>query len=52
MENYECAKCGCKHFYVDYTRQKANYIQRKKHCRNCGTVIWTKEVIQNYRKSK
>ena len=30
MENYECAKCGCKHFYVDYTRQKTRLYTAEK----------------------
>lgn len=48
--HYECPRCGCKHFITDYTRNRGDYIYRKKHCRNCLTLIWTKEYVQMSRK--
>jgi transcriptional regulator NrdR family protein len=32
----ECKNCGCRHFYVDGTRQAKNQIIRYRICRNCG----------------
>jgi transcription initiation factor TFIIIB Brf1 subunit/transcription initiation factor TFIIB len=48
---YECPKCGCKHLYTDYTRARADCIVRKKRCRYCGSIVWTREEIKNYKKS-
>ena len=38
-----CPHCGCRHFYVVYTRPKADKIVRRKECRHCGKRITTHE---------
>lgn len=38
-----CRKCGCRHFLVYMTRQKASYIQRVRVCRHCGQRLLTRE---------
>jgi len=39
-----CPKCGCKHFYVVYTRPTwGGRIMRRRECRNCGRRIVTSE---------
>lgn len=39
-----CHRCGCRHFYVLYTRRRPNgQILRRRECRNCGTRILTIE---------
>lgn len=41
-----CRKCGCRHFYVIYTRPKKDGIMRRKQCRHCGrrTVTWERQA--------
>lgn len=39
----ECPNCGCRHFYVVYTRPKVDKIVRRKECRHCGRRITTCE---------
>jgi transcriptional regulator NrdR family protein len=41
----ECPRCGCRHFDVDKTRPAVLAVRRKRSCRNCGKVVWTKETI-------
>lgn len=41
----ECPKCGCRHFYVIYTRPRADHILRRKECRHCGWRVLTRERI-------
>ncbi len=39
-----CPKCGCKHFYVIYTRPTwGGRIMRRRECRHCGKRITTWE---------
>ena len=39
-----CTRCGCRHFWVVYTRDKpGNKIARRRECRNCGHRITTFE---------
>ena len=39
-----CARCGCRHFEVVYTRPAAdNRIMRRRACRHCGKRITTFE---------
>jgi transcriptional regulator NrdR family protein len=38
-----CLNCGCRHFYVVYTRPRAEKIVRRKECRHCGRRITTQE---------
>jgi transcriptional regulator NrdR family protein len=38
-----CPQCGCRHFYVVYTRPKAGKILRRKECRHCGRRLMTIE---------
>lgn len=41
-----CRKCGCRDFFVVYTRKRRGYIQRSRQCRHCGTrkTTWEREV--------
>jgi transcriptional regulator NrdR family protein len=39
----ECPRCGCRHFYVVYTRPRDGQIVRRKECRHCGRRITTWE---------
>ena len=38
-----CPHCGCRHFYVVYTRPKTDRIVRRKECRHSGKRITTQE---------
>lgn len=39
-----CHRCGCRHFFVVYTRPTAGgQIIRRRECRHCGTRIMTYE---------
>ena len=39
-----CRGCGCRHFYVIYTRRTAGRkVVRRRECRNCGRRITTVE---------
>jgi hypothetical protein len=41
-----CHRCGCRHFYVVYTRKRPDgRILRRRECRHCGTRIMTIEKI-------
>ena len=40
-----CPNCGCRHFYVVYTRPRAEKIVRRKECRHCGRRVTTSERI-------
>lgn len=31
-----CRACGCRHFYVVYTRPSPRGILRRRECRHCG----------------
>jgi len=40
-----CPKCGCKHFYVIYTRAaRGGRIMRRRACRHCGRRMTTYET--------
>ena len=41
----ECPSCGCRHFYVIYTRRRADRIVRRKECRHCGKRVITSERL-------
>lgn len=40
-----CPNCGCRHFYVVYTRPRAEKIVRRKECRHCGRRITSCERV-------
>ena len=40
---YSSPNCGCRHFYVVYTRPQVDKIVRRKECRHCGRRITTCE---------
>ncbi|MGW8256624.1 MAG: NrdR family transcriptional regulator [Thermoguttaceae bacterium] len=42
-QGLECPKCGCRHLYVVYTRQRMKKILRVRECRHCGRRITTWE---------
>jgi len=44
MVGLTCRNCGCRHFYVVYTRRapRAKLIRRRE-CRNCGRRMTTVE---------
>jgi transcriptional regulator NrdR family protein len=42
-KGFECPKCGCRHMYVVYTRQRMKKIFRVRECRHCGRRITTWE---------
>ena len=40
----ECRRCGCRHFYVIYTRRAfGGKLVRRRQCRNCGKRMTTME---------
>ena len=40
----ECRRCGCRHFFVRYTRPTImGRILRRRECRNCGARVTTYE---------
>jgi len=40
----ECPACGCRHFFVIYTRPTpGGRIRRRRECRHCGRRITTYE---------
>ena len=41
----ECRKCGCRHFYVIYTRKRLGKIMRRRQCRHCGKRVTTFERV-------
>ena len=40
-----CPACGCRHFYVLYTRPRDGKIVRRKECRHCGRRVLTTEKL-------
>lgn len=39
-----CRRCGCRHFWVVYTRHaRGGKLIRRRECRHCGTRITTWE---------
>jgi len=41
-----CPQCGCRHFFVVYTRRATNgRIIRRRECRHCGRRISTTERL-------
>jgi transcriptional regulator NrdR family protein len=42
-EGIQCPRCGCRHMYVVYTRQRAKRILRVRECRYCGRRLKTYE---------
>jgi hypothetical protein len=44
-QGIECPKCGCRHLYVVYTRQRNKRILRVRQCRYCGRRVMTCEEI-------
>lgn len=41
----ECPRCGCRHFYVLYTRAvQGGRIRRRRECRHCGRRLTTHEM--------
>jgi len=41
-----CPKCGCRHFYVVYTRHGfGNKVVRRRECRHCGKRVTTWEQL-------
>ncbi len=39
-----CRHCGCRHFYVIYTRPyRGGQLVRRRECRACGNRITTRE---------
>lgn len=43
-----CPNCGCRHFYVVYTRPRAEKIVRRKECRHCERRVTTNEKVTGY----
>lgn len=42
-----CAKCGCRHFRVIYTRPAwGSILRRRRECRHCGHRMTTTERAQ------
>ena len=41
----ECRRCGCRHFLTVYTRPRHDSIVRRKRCRHCGALVFTREKI-------
>ncbi len=40
----ECSRCGCRHFYVIYTRPASRErVMRRRECRHCRRRITTYE---------
>lgn len=42
---FECRSCGCRHFYVVYTRPTEQGITRVRACRHCGRRFVTRETL-------
>lgn len=40
----KCRQCGCCNFEVYRTVQANGFIQRERHCRNCGERLLTREI--------
>ncbi|MDI1342835.1 MAG: hypothetical protein PSV22_01870 [Pseudolabrys sp.] len=44
-QGLRCPKCACQHFYVVWTRARADRsIRRRRECRHCGHQITTSET--------
>ncbi len=41
----QCPNCASRHFETDRTLPVVLGVRRKRICRNCGTVVFTKETI-------
>ncbi len=39
-----CPKCGCRDMRVYNTNRTDGGVRRRRHCRNCGEFVSTKEV--------
>jgi len=39
-----CRRCGCRHFYVVWTRRRGAAVYRRRECRHCGWRTTTREV--------
>lgn len=62
MTGISCPNCGCRDFRtgrnlpedamrptdwdVTKTERKLGYIRRRRVCRNCGHVVFTREIIE------
>lgn len=44
-EGLTCRECGCHHFFVVDTRRSGAGIRRRRECRNCGRLVWTREEV-------
>lgn len=42
----ECPRCGCRHWFVVYTRRQDDRIVRLRECRHCGYRRQTREVFK------
>ncbi len=49
-----CPRCGCEHlpavdgrvgWMVTKTERKRGHIRRRRKCRHCGRIVYTREVI-------
>lgn len=47
-EGIQCRHCGCRHYYktTDTRPMPGGWVRRKRVCRNCGAVIFTKETSE------
>lgn len=45
QKGIECPRCGCRHFYVIYTRPRDGKIVRRKECRHCQRRVTTSESV-------
>ena len=51
-----CPRCGCRHLLAGYpkefawfirkTERRPGYIRRRRVCRNCGAVVYTREAVE------
>jgi hypothetical protein len=47
-----CPECGCTHFLAEdgrpweitKTERRFGMIRRRRQCRHCGRILWTREV--------
>ena len=52
-QGLECRSCGCRHFYVIYTRRAmGSRLVRRRECRNCGRRMTTVEQEQERERSE
>lgn len=45
VRGLECPECGCRHFYVIYTRRRQDRIVRRRQCRHCGRLVLSVERL-------